>query len=132
MSCVSERRRSWQLRSDGRRTVNDQTPNDQMSGAQKVNDPKGDIPKVGAEKGSDPKGAGKADAGQTGFGRAARGIADFIARDRRPVTQIGSDMDYMRVTRSVRNLIAGVVTLVVLLVGLSLFVPVQEVSRARG
>ena len=59
-------------------------------------------------------------------------IAAAIARDRRSTTQIGSDVDYERVTRGGRNLLIGVVALVGLVVLLSLFVKVEEVARARG
>lgn len=59
-------------------------------------------------------------------------IATPIARDRRPTTQIGSDIDYERVTRRGRNLLIGVVALVALVILLSLFVKVEEVARARG
>lgn len=64
--------------------------------------------------------------------QSGKGIAMSIARDRRPAIQIGSDVDYVRVTAGVRNLLIGIVALVALLVGLSLFVKVEEVSRARG
>ena len=69
---------------------------------------------------------------QTSGGQAGKGIAESIARDCRPVTQLGSNIDYDRVTRGVRNLIVGVVALLAVLVGLSFFVDVQEVARARG
>lgn len=59
-------------------------------------------------------------------------IATPIARDRRSTTQIGSDVDYERVTRGGRNLLIGVITVVTLVVLLSLFVKVEEVARARG
>lgn len=62
----------------------------------------------------------------------AKGIALSIARDRRPASQIGSDLDYARITHGVRNLLIGVVALVALLVVLSLFVRIEEVARARG
>lgn len=62
----------------------------------------------------------------------AKGIALSIARDRRPTTQIGSDLDYARITRGVRNLLIGVVAVVALLVVVSLFARVEEVARARG
>lgn len=102
---------------------------------------------IGSQTGNGQKGNGQPAAGQTAGGPAApdhsapvkvgagqdgKGIAESIARDRRPTTQIGSSIDYVRVTRGVRNLLAGVVALVVLLVGLSLFVKVEEVARARG
>lgn len=61
-----------------------------------------------------------------------KGIAMSIARDHRPAVQIGSDADYMRVTRGVRNLLLLVVAVVTVLVLLSLFVRVEEVARARG
>ena len=60
------------------------------------------------------------------------GITTAIGRDSRPTTQIGSDIDYARVTAGVRNLLLSVVLLVAILVGLSLFVKVEEVARARG
>lgn len=59
-------------------------------------------------------------------------IRKALGRDNRPTTQIGSDIDYARVTAGVRNLLIGVVLLVAALVGLSLFVKVEEVARARG
>jgi HlyD family type I secretion membrane fusion protein len=64
--------------------------------------------------------------------QAPSGIARSIARDRRPTAQLGSDLDYLRVTRGVRNLLIGVVALVGTLVVLSLFVRVEEIARARG
>ena len=85
---------------------------------------------VNNTSGTQEKLAGQA--GSAKAGQADKGIADFLAQDRRPVTQLGSNVDYIRVTRSVRNLIVGVVALVAVLVGLSLFVQVQEVARARG
>lgn len=60
------------------------------------------------------------------------GITTPISRDSRPTTQIGSDADFARVTRGVRNLLLAVVLLVATLVGLSFFVQVEEVARARG
>jgi len=63
---------------------------------------------------------------------AYKNIATPIARDRRSTAQIGSDVDYKRVTRGGRNLLVGVVALVGLVVLLSLFVKVSEVARARG
>ena len=60
------------------------------------------------------------------------GITTAIGRDSRPATQIGSDADYVRVIAGVRNLLLGVVLLVATLLGLSLFVQVEEVARARG
>lgn len=93
--------------------MNDQIVNNQTGG--------------GAQKNDVKVGAGQQDRRQTG-----EGIAQSIARDRRPVTQIGSDVDYVGVMRAARNLIIGVVALVALLIGLSLFVQVQEVARARG
>jgi membrane fusion protein, adhesin transport system len=59
-------------------------------------------------------------------------ISTPIARDRRSTTQIGSDVDYERVTRGGRNLLIVVVSLVGLVVLLSLFVKIEEVARARG
>lgn len=59
-------------------------------------------------------------------------ITSAISRDSRPTTQIGSDVDYVRVTSGVRNLLFGVVLLVALLVVLSLFVTVDEMANARG
>lgn len=59
-------------------------------------------------------------------------IAKAIGRESRPTAQIGSDIDYVRVTAGVRNLLIGVVLLVGVLVALSMFVTVDEVSRARG
>jgi membrane fusion protein, adhesin transport system len=100
----------------------DQFVNNQTSSAQKGGVQAGGVQERSVQKGSD----------QTGSGQAEKGIAESIARDRRPVTQIGSNIDYDRVTRAVRNLIVGVVALVAVLVGLSFFVEVQEVARARG
>jgi HlyD family type I secretion membrane fusion protein len=90
-----------------------------------------------ADKAAAPAGSAEAGASQPGANRPGtdqpnKGIADFLALDRRPLTQLGSDVDYVRVTRSVRTLIIGVVSLVVVLVGLSLFVKIEEVARARG
>jgi membrane fusion protein, adhesin transport system len=62
----------------------------------------------------------------------ADGIAKAISRESRPTTEIGSDIDYKRVTAGVRNLLIGVVLLVAALVALSLFVRVDEVVGARG
>jgi HlyD family type I secretion membrane fusion protein len=64
--------------------------------------------------------------------QAQRKIATPIARDRRLTTQIGSDIDYERVTRQGRNLLIAVIALVAAVVLLSLFVKVEEVARARG
>lgn len=64
--------------------------------------------------------------------QAYKKIAAPIARDRRSTTQIGSDVDYERVTREGRNLLLGVVSLVGLAVLLSMFVKIEEVARARG
>lgn len=64
--------------------------------------------------------------------QARKKIATPIARDRRSMTQIGSDVDYERVTRGGRNLLLGVIALVGLVVLLSLFVKVEEVAAARG
>ncbi|HEY0123777.1 MAG TPA: HlyD family type I secretion periplasmic adaptor subunit [Rhizobium sp.] len=64
--------------------------------------------------------------------QAQKKIAAPIARDRRSTTQIGSDVDYERVTRGGRNLLIGVIALVALVILLSLFVKVEEVARARG
>ena len=100
----------------------DQFVNNQTSSAQKGGVQAGGVQERSVQKGSD----------QTGSGQAEKGIAESIARDRRPVTQIGSNIDYDRVTRAVRNLIVGVVALLAVLVGLSFFVEVQEVARARG
>ncbi|MBR0847251.1 HlyD family type I secretion periplasmic adaptor subunit [Bradyrhizobium diazoefficiens] len=74
----------------------------------------------------------KVDSHQVDSDQAARGIAMSIARDRRPMAQLGSDADYLRVTRGVRNLLIGVVLLVGVLVLLSMFVRVEEIARARG
>jgi membrane fusion protein, adhesin transport system len=60
------------------------------------------------------------------------GITSVISRDDRPTAQLGSDLDYARVTAGVRNLLIGVVLVVAILVGLSLFVKIDEVARARG
>lgn len=60
------------------------------------------------------------------------GITRTIGRDTRPITQIGSDVDYARVTAGVRYLVLGVVLVVAILVVLSLFVTIEEVARARG
>jgi HlyD family type I secretion membrane fusion protein len=68
----------------------------------------------------------------TSNSQASKKIASPIARDRRSTTQIGSDVDYERVTRRGRNLLIGVIALVALAVLLSLFVRVEEVARARG
>lgn len=65
-------------------------------------------------------------------GQAHKKITTPIAQDRRSTTQIGSDVDYERVTRGGRNLLIAVVALVGLVVLLSLFVKVEEVARARG
>ncbi len=65
-------------------------------------------------------------------GQIYKKIATPIARDRRATTQIGSDVDYERVTRGGRNLLIVVAALVGLVVLLSLFVRVEEVARARG
>jgi HlyD family type I secretion membrane fusion protein len=59
-------------------------------------------------------------------------ITTAVGRDSRPTIQIGSDADFARVTAGVRNLLLGVVLLVAVLIGLSLFVKVEEVARARG
>ena len=64
--------------------------------------------------------------------QADKQIAAQIARDRRSTMQIGSDVDYERMTRAGRNLLIGVVALVTVLIGLSIFVTVEEVARARG
>lgn len=61
-----------------------------------------------------------------------RGIGELIAVDRRPPVQVGGDIDYAQVTRGVRNLLLGVIIVVGALVGLSVFVKVEEVARARG
>jgi adhesin transport system membrane fusion protein len=63
---------------------------------------------------------------------ADKSIGVSVAQERRPTEQIGSDLDYVKVTRGVRWLLLGVIGLVAALVGLSLFVPVEEVARARG
>ena len=60
------------------------------------------------------------------------GISAAVGRDSRPTTQIGTDVDFARVTAGVRNLLLGVVLLVAVLVVLSLFVKVEEVARAHG
>lgn len=65
-------------------------------------------------------------------GKAQKMIATSIARDRRTIVQIGSDVDYERVTRGGRNLLVAVVVLVGLVILLSLFVKVEEVAGARG
>lgn len=67
-----------------------------------------------------------------GTDKAGAGIAATIALDRRPASRIGTELDYVHVTRSVRNLLIGVVLLVAVLVALSLFIKVEEVARARG
>ncbi len=59
-------------------------------------------------------------------------ISKEIAQERRPATQIGSDVDYVHVTRGVRALLIGVIGLVATLLALSLIVKVEEVARARG
>ena len=64
--------------------------------------------------------------------RAGKSITLAIAEERRPATQIGSDIDYAQVTRGIRMLLIGVIGLVAILVVLSLFVKVEEVARARG
>lgn len=86
----------------------------------------------GAQPGNGKAGHDRAGPDRAGHDQVGKGIADYIALDRRPVTQLGSTVDYLRVTRSVRNLIIGVVALVAVLVGLSLFIKVQEVAVARG
>lgn len=55
-----------------------------------------------------------------------------VAQEQRPAEQIGSDIEYSKVTRGVRMLLIGVVVLVAVLLGLSIIIPVQEVARARG
>lgn len=64
--------------------------------------------------------------------KADMDIAAAIGRERRPATQIGSDLDYTRVTRGVRALLITVIAIVAILFALSLGVKVEEVARARG
>src|SRR5262245_32031426 len=98
----------------------DQTVDKQTSSAQK-----GSVQAGGVQERSVQTGSGvKAGADRTGSRQADEGIAESIARDRRPVTQLGSNIDYVRVTRAVRNLIVGVVALLAVLVALSFFVQV--------
>ena len=99
----------------------DQFVDNQTSSVQKGSVQAG-VQERSVQKGSDQTGSVNAGAGQTGGGQAEKGIAESIARDRRPVTQLGSNIDYDRVTRAVRNLIIAVVALLAVLVGLSFFV----------
>jgi HlyD family type I secretion membrane fusion protein len=64
--------------------------------------------------------------------QAGKNIVQSIAQEQRPPGQIGGDIDYSRVTRSVRSLLIAVVALVAILIGLSFVIPVDEVARARG
>lgn len=64
--------------------------------------------------------------------RVGKDIAISIAEERRPATQIGSEVDYLRITRGVRVLVAGVIAFVVVLLALAMVVPVNAVTRARG
>jgi membrane fusion protein, adhesin transport system len=64
--------------------------------------------------------------------QAGPDIVASIAQDQRSSTQIGSDIEYSKVTRGVRMLLIGVVGLVAGLIALSLVIPVEEVARARG
>ncbi len=59
-------------------------------------------------------------------------IAISISQERRPTAQIGSEIDYLRITRGVRLLVAGVIGFVLVLLALSIVIPVDEVTRARG
>lgn len=64
--------------------------------------------------------------------RIGQDIAVSIAEERRPTTQIGSEVDYLRITRGVRLLVLGVIVLVVILLVLAMAIRVDEVTRARG
>jgi HlyD family type I secretion membrane fusion protein len=64
--------------------------------------------------------------------RTGQDIATSLAQERRPRTQIGSDVDYGRVTRGVRMMLAGIIGLVVVFLVLSVVIEVEEVARARG
>ena len=64
--------------------------------------------------------------------RIGQDIAVSVSEERRPTTQIGSEVDYLRITRGVRLLVAGVIGLVLILLVLSLVISVDEVTRARG
>ncbi len=59
-------------------------------------------------------------------------IASSIAQEHRPAEQIGSDVDYNRVTRGVSLLLLGVIALVAALLALSFVVKIDELARARG
>ncbi|MFT3732952.1 MAG: HlyD family type I secretion periplasmic adaptor subunit [Hyphomicrobium sp.] len=59
-------------------------------------------------------------------------ISREVAHERRPATQIGSDVDYVGITRGVRALLLAVIALVGILVALALVVKVEEIARARG
>lgn len=59
-------------------------------------------------------------------------IAASVARERRSALQVGGEADYAEAARGVRLLLIGVVALVVVLIGLSLVVTIEEVARARG
>ncbi len=64
--------------------------------------------------------------------RKGDNIAVSVAQERRPAGQIGSDVDYVQVTRGVSALLIGVIGLVAILLGLSFVVKVDEIARARG
>ncbi len=68
----------------------------------------------------------------SGDSRIGQDIAISIAEERRPTAQIGSEVDYLRITRGVRVLVIGVIAFVVILLVLSMVIPVDEVTRARG
>lgn len=59
-------------------------------------------------------------------------IAASVARERRSALEVGGEADYAEAARGVRLLLIGVVALVVVLIGLSLVVTIEEVARARG
>ncbi len=61
-----------------------------------------------------------------------RDIVLSVAQEQRPAMQVGGDIEYSQVTRGVRMLLIGVVSLVVALLALSLVIPIEEVARARG
>ncbi len=64
--------------------------------------------------------------------QTGRNIVESVAQEQRSPEQIGRNIEYSRVTRSVRLLLTGVIGLVAILLVLSFVVPVEEVARARG
>lgn len=64
--------------------------------------------------------------------RIGQDIAISVAEERRPATQIGTEVDYLRITRGVRLLVTGVIVFVAVLLGLAMVIPVNAVTRARG